>query len=145
LYDSDTSLPVIKLPNRRDVAWNTIGRGEKSPKNRQAVPNSRQAARPTARLVGLKPRLAGPTLAGLKAEIAAGEPMISSSAEPYTWIWVDAPYLREQAQRCTRLARDCPHLPTAHELEAIGVELMQKAAELDHLQEDRDAERSTRE
>ena len=81
----------------------------------------------------------------LKAEITAGEPMISSSAEPYTWIWVDAPYLREQAQRCTRLARDCPHLPTAHELEAIGVELMQKAAELDHLQEDRDAERPTRE
>jgi hypothetical protein len=71
--------------------------------------------------------------------------MISSSAEPYTWIWVDAPYLREQAQRCTRLARDCPHLPTAHELEAIGVELMQKAAELDHLQEDRDAEQSTQE
>jgi hypothetical protein len=74
-------------------------------------------------------------LAELKAEKAAGEPMISSSAEPYTWIWVDAPYLREQAQRCVRLARDCPHLPTAHELEAIGVELMQKAAELDHLQE----------
>jgi hypothetical protein len=84
-------------------------------------------------------------VAELKAEIAAGKPMISSSAEPYTWIWVDAPYLREQAQRCTRLARDCPHLPTAHELEAIGVELMQKAAELDHLQEDRDTEQSTRE
>jgi hypothetical protein len=77
--------------------------------------------------------------------MAAGELMISSSAEPYSWIWVDAPYLREQAQRCTRLARECPHLPTAHELEAIGVELMQKAAELDHLQEDRDAEQSTRE
>ena len=44
-----------------------------------------------------------------------------------------------------RLARDCPHLPTAHELEAIGVELMQRAAELDHLKEDRDAERPTRE
>ena len=85
------------------------------------------------------------TCGNFKAEMTAGEPMISSSAEPYTWIWVDAPYLREQAQRCTRLARDCPHLPTAHELEAIGVELMQKAAELDHLQEDRDAERPTRE
>jgi hypothetical protein len=85
------------------------------------------------------------TLAGLKAEKMAGEPMISSSAEPYTWIWADAPYLREQAQRCTRLARDCPHLPTAHELEAIGVELMQRAAELDHMKEDRDAEQSTRE
>jgi hypothetical protein len=115
------------------VAWNAISRGENSPKYRQAVPNSRQAARPTARF------------AGLKAEMTAGEPMISSTAEPYTWIWVDAPYLREQAQRCTRLARNCPHLPTAQELEAIGVELMQKAAELDHLQEDRDAERPTRE
>ena len=83
--------------------------------------------------------------AGFEAEIAAGELMISGSAESYTWIWVDAPYLREQAQRCTRLARDCPHLPTAHELEALGVELMQKAAELDHLQEDRDAEQSTQE
>jgi len=49
--------------------------------------------------------------------MAAGQPMISSSAEPYTWIWADAPYLREQAQRCVRLAHDCPHLPTAHELE----------------------------
>jgi len=42
-------------------------------------------------------------------------------------------YLREQAQRCVRLARDCPHLPTSHALEAISVELMQKAAELDEL------------
>jgi hypothetical protein len=83
--------------------------------------------------------------AGLEVEIAAGELMISGSAERYTWIWVDAPYLREQAQRCTRLARDCPHLPTAHELEALGVELMQKAAELDHLHGDRDTEQSTRE
>jgi hypothetical protein len=63
-------------------------------------------------------------------------PNMPSSAEPYEWIWVDAPYLREQAQRCARLARDCPHLPTAHELESIGVELMQKAAELDQLQRD---------
>jgi len=74
--------------------------------------------------------------------MAAGQPMISSSAEPYTWIWADAAYLREQAQRCTRLAHDCPHLPTAHELEAIGVELMQRAAELDHLQEEHDADQS---
>jgi hypothetical protein len=57
--------------------------------------------------------------------------MIPSSAEPYTWIWADAPYLREQAQRCVRLARGCPHEPTAHELEAIGQELMQRAADLE--------------
>lgn len=58
------------------------------------------------------------------------------STETYTWIWVDASYLREQAQRCARLARDCPHNPTAHELEAMGIDLMEKAAELDQLQKD---------
>jgi hypothetical protein len=42
-------------------------------------------------------------------------------------------YLREQAHRCVRLARECPHLPTAQELEAIGIEFMEKAAELDDL------------
>lgn len=55
------------------------------------------------------------------------------SAETYLWVWVDASYLRKQAQRCVELARDCPHLPTSHELEAMGVELMEKAAELDEL------------
>jgi hypothetical protein len=68
---------------------------------------------------------------------------MSNSAEPLTWIWVDAPYLREQAQRCARLARDCPHVPTAHELEAIGIELMEKAAQLDYLQEYRESGEST--
>jgi hypothetical protein len=51
------------------------------------------------------------------------------------WVWADSAYLREQAQRCTRLARECPHRPTSHELEAIGVEFMEKAAELDELNE----------
>ena len=59
------------------------------------------------------------------------------SADPYTWIWVDAPYLRKQAQRCVRLARECPHQPTAHGLEALGTELMERAAELDAIQTDR--------
>ncbi len=45
----------------------------------------------------------------------------------------NATYLREQALHCVRLARDCPHSPTSHELEAIGIELMEKAAELDEL------------
>jgi len=58
------------------------------------------------------------------------------SAEPYRWIWLNAAYLREQAQRCVRLARSCPHQPTAHGLEVIGTELMEKAAELDELQQD---------
>lgn len=48
-------------------------------------------------------------------------------------IWLDASYLRELAHRCVRHARDCSHLATSHQLEAIGIELMQKAAELDEL------------
>jgi hypothetical protein len=67
---------------------------------------------------------------------------MSNSAEPYAWVWADAPYLREQAQRCARLARNCPHVQTAHELEAMGTELMQKAAELDQLQDVRGAGRA---
>jgi hypothetical protein len=122
------------------VAWNTIGRGNCLSEKRANYSKIELSRTPKRKTCATQT-----SVAGLKAEIAAGEPMISSSAEPYAWIWVDAPYLREQAQRCTRLARDCPHLPTAHELEAIGVELMQKAAELDHLQDDRDTERSTRE
>ena len=122
------------------MAWNTIGRGDYLSEKQASCSKFALSRAPNRKTCRTQTRFAG-----LNAEITAGEPMISSSAEPYTWIWVDAPYLREQAQRCTRLARDCPHLPTAHELEAIGVELMQKAAELDHLQEDRDAERSTRE
>ena len=45
----------------------------------------------------------------------------------------NATYLRDQAHRCVRLARDCPHTPTSHALEAIGIELMERAAELDHM------------
>jgi hypothetical protein len=44
---------------------------------------------------------------------------------------IDASYLRDRAQYCVALARDCPHLPTAQALEALGVELMEKAATLD--------------
>lgn len=42
-------------------------------------------------------------------------------------------YLREQAQRCVRLARDCPDAQTSHALEALSLDLMEKAAELDEL------------
>ena len=49
---------------------------------------------------------------------------------------IDASYLREQAQKCVRLARDCPHQPTSHQLEVIGMELMEKAAEIDDLLSD---------
>lgn len=40
-------------------------------------------------------------------------------------------YLREIAQACTRLARGCPDLSTAHGLEEIAVNLMTKAHELE--------------
>ena len=63
---------------------------------------------------------------------------MSEPTEPHVWIWVDASYLREQAERCVRLARDCPHVPTAHQLEALGVEFMQKAAELDGFENGRE-------
>jgi hypothetical protein len=48
-----------------------------------------------------------------------------------------AAYLRIQAQKVVRLARDCPHRPTSYELEAIGMELMEKASELDELFSDK--------
>ena len=44
----------------------------------------------------------------------------------------DTSYLREKAHYCVALARDCPDLTTSRALEALGVELMEKAAELDH-------------
>jgi hypothetical protein len=40
-------------------------------------------------------------------------------------------FLREQALLCTQLARECPHAPTSHRLEAFAVELVMKAAELE--------------
>lgn len=63
----------------------------------------------------------------------AASNMPSDAGSSYAWGWADSSYMRDLAQRCTRAARDCPHLPTSHELEAIGVELMQKAADLDEL------------
>jgi hypothetical protein len=44
---------------------------------------------------------------------------------------VDTAYLREKALYCVALARHCPDLTTSHALEALGVELMEKAAELE--------------
>jgi hypothetical protein len=41
-------------------------------------------------------------------------------------------YLRDVAQCCTRLARNCPDVTTAHGLEEIAVDLMAKAQELEH-------------
>jgi hypothetical protein len=44
---------------------------------------------------------------------------------------VDSSYLREKAHYCVALARDCRDLTTSQALEALGVELMEKAAELE--------------
>lgn len=63
----------------------------------------------------------------------------SGVGSSYAWGWADSSYMRTLAHRCTRAARDCPHRPTSNELEAIGVELMQKAAELDELNQTSDA------
>jgi hypothetical protein len=43
----------------------------------------------------------------------------------------DASYLREQATRFIRLAREHREFPVAHDLEIISIELMEKAAQLD--------------
>ena len=58
---------------------------------------------------------------------------IPSGADPHAWGSVETSYMRALAHRCSRAARDCPHRPTSLELEAIGVELMEKAAEIDEL------------
>ncbi len=42
-----------------------------------------------------------------------------------------AGYLRDLAHRCTSLARRCSDLAVAQELEGLGVELMEKAHELE--------------
>jgi hypothetical protein len=40
-------------------------------------------------------------------------------------------YLRDTAHTCTRLARACPDVATAHGLEEIAIDLMAKAQELE--------------
>jgi len=49
---------------------------------------------------------------------------------------VIASYLREQAHRCIRLARQSADRQISHELEAVAMDLMEKAAELENLQAD---------
>jgi hypothetical protein len=44
---------------------------------------------------------------------------------------IDTAYLREKAHYCVALARRCRDSTTSHALEALGVELMEKAAELE--------------
>ena len=69
-----------------------------------------------------------------RSEMQFGLPKIRMENRPVANVVpIDACYLREQAHRFIRLARDCPHRPTSHQLEAIGMELMEKASEIDEL------------
>ncbi|HEX4408056.1 MAG TPA: hypothetical protein VH206_04705 [Xanthobacteraceae bacterium] len=44
-------------------------------------------------------------------------------------------YLRDIAQTCIKLARVCPHPGTAHGLEEVAADLMNKAKELENIYE----------
>jgi hypothetical protein len=44
---------------------------------------------------------------------------------------IESVYLREKAQRCVALARRCPDSGTSHALEALAIEWMARAAELE--------------
>jgi hypothetical protein len=65
--------------------------------------------------------------------VTVAAPNMPSTADLQTWGWVDTSYMRALALRCSRVARECPHRPTSLELEAMGAELMEKAAEIDEL------------
>ena len=73
---------------------------------------------------------------GPKERTVAGRrsPQLAASLPPKSperGMLVDALYLREKAHYCVALARRCPHLWTAQALEALGTEMMEKAAELE--------------
>jgi hypothetical protein len=55
----------------------------------------------------------------------------SSNNQPGRAVHLSAEYLGEQAQHCVALARACPDRPTSQALEALGVELMERAAEVE--------------
>jgi hypothetical protein len=67
------------------------------------------------------------------SKVTVAAPNVTTDADPHGWGWIDPSYMRALAHRCSRAARDCPHRPTSVELEAIGVELMEKAAAIDEL------------
>jgi hypothetical protein len=77
-----------------------------------------------ARAVTWQPAVAA-RLADSEVTVAAPS-MPSGAGSSFASAWADSSYMRELAQRCT-------DRKTSHELEAIGVELMEKAAELDEL------------
>ncbi len=84
-------------------------------------------------MVALLRHWTGPARLADSEVTVAAPTMPRDGGSSYAWAGTDPSYMRELAHRCTRAARDCPHLPTSHELEAIGVELMERAKELDEL------------
>ena len=48
-------------------------------------------------------------------------------------IWRLGEYLRAKTHDCVRLARRCPDRKTAHELEAMSVEFLNRAARIQQL------------
>jgi hypothetical protein len=57
------------------------------------------------------------------------------SVDDDTRVWPDASYLRQLARRCVDLSRECPDATTVRALEALGVDLLEKALELELLHE----------
>ncbi|HYS47824.1 MAG TPA: hypothetical protein VEM36_03500 [Xanthobacteraceae bacterium] len=51
---------------------------------------------------------------------------------------MEAAYLRTQASRCYRLARECYDLAVAHELNEMGNEFRAKARDLEHVVSDQE-------
>jgi hypothetical protein len=45
--------------------------------------------------------------------------------------FADAAYLRTQASRCMRMAKECRELPISHDLEEIGMDMTAKATGLE--------------
>ena len=63
---------------------------------------------------------------GHEQDRAAGTPLGTTA-------WDVAAYLKEKAHHCMRLARSCPDRETSHALEAMGLEFLDRATELERM------------
>ena len=70
------------------------------------------------------------TTGGMTPRMSWDSVVAMAHPRPDTPLWE---YLREQAHRCVQLARSCPDLTTSHALEAMGLEFLEKAAELERM------------
>jgi len=89
----------------------------------------------------------GPTMAQACAGLASREPLPMNIPHSGNRFWLNAfwptislavmlvepIFLRENALRCSALARSCPDLATSHALEALAAEWMERAAELEKI------------